>query len=497
MGAVTDLGVGSWPWRRARMDPAAIAFRQGDRAVSYRTLADRVEALARGLRRLGVQRGDRVAYLGQSDIRTFEAFFACGRLGAVFAPLNYRLAPPEIAFLLADSGAAVFLYAPEYAGTVAAAGVEIRHAVEVGPAYEALLVDGEPLESTVDLADDALILYTSGTTGRPKGAVLTHGSLTFNTVNQLVHLDVLNRETVVCTAPLYHVTGLGQVSLPTLLKGGTVVVAPRFDPPELLRTIAAHRVVAFSCVPTMLQLLCDCPEWTDADLSCLRYVVYGGSPIDPRVARAWRERGVDVLQGYGMTEAAPGVLMQLPGRDEPLSAGVPHFFTEVALLAPDGTRRPGPGAGELAARGPNLFRGYWQRPEDTAAVLGEDGWFRSGDVVRLDPDGRGHVIDRVQDVIISGGENIYPAELEAVLRQAPGVGECAVVGVPDERWGEVGVAFLVPAQGARLDDEDVRVYLEERLARFKVPKYLRVVAELPRTSTGKIQRGQLRRIAAG
>jgi fatty-acyl-CoA synthase len=485
------------------MDGAATAFRQGERSLSYAELAARVEALAAGLTRLGVGRGDRVAYIGHNDIATFEAFFACGRLGALFVPLNYRLAAPEVSYLLADCGAEVFLHGPEHADLVAAADPAaqgVRHVVALGPAYEDLLAGprAEPLESTVDLADDALILYTSGTTGRPKGAVLTHGSIMFNTLNQLAHLDVLRGDTVLCTAPLYHVTGLGQVSLPTLFKGGCVIVAPRFEPAALLRMIGAERVVAFSAVPTMLQLLCDCPEWTEADLSSLRYVVYGGSPIEERVARAWSAHGVEALQGYGMTEAAPGVLMRLPGQAAggPLSTGVPHFFTEVALLGPDGTRRDGPAAGELVARGPNLFRGYWQRPEDTAAVLGEDGWFRSGDVVRIDGDGNGYVVDRVQDVIISGGENIYPAEVEAVLRQVAEIADCAVVGVPDARWGEVGVAFVVPAEGARVDDAAVRAFLESRLARFKVPKSLRVVAALPRTSTGKIQRGQLRRAAA-
>ena len=476
------------------MDGSAVAFRQGDRAVDYATLAARVEALARGLSGLGVGRGDRVAYLGLNDIATFETFFACGRLGAIFVPLNYRLAAPEIAYLLGDCGATVFVYGPEHADLVTAAAAGVPHVVALGEAYERLLTGGEPVESTVDLADDALILYTSGTTGRPKGAVLTHGSITFNTLNQLAHLDVLRGDTVVCTAPLYHVTGLGQISLPTLFKGGTVIVAPRFEPAGLLALIGAERVVAFSAVPTMLQLLRDCPEWAAADLSSLRCVVYGGSPIDERVALAWRERGVETLQGYGMTEAAPGVLMQLPGAATPLSAGVPHFYTEVALLGPDGTRRAAPAAGELVARGPNMFRGYWKRPEDTARVLGPDGWFRSGDVVRIGADGLGYIVDRVQDVIISGGENIYPAEVEGVLRALPGIADCAVVGVPDQRWGEVGVAFLVPAAGARLDDAEVRAYLESNLARFKVPKYLRVVTELPRTSTGKIQRGQLRQI---
>jgi fatty-acyl-CoA synthase len=474
-GARMDLGVGSWPWRRARMDPDRVAFRQADRSLTYAELAARVDRLAGGLSRLGIGRGDRVAYLGPNDIATFETLFAAGRLGAVFVPLNIRLAGPEIDYQLADSGAAVLVHDPS---RPAPPGIR---AVSLGPAFDALSTADPAEPSTVDLAEPAVILYTSGTTGRPKGAVLSHGNITFNTVNQLAHLDVLRGDTVICTAPLFHVSGLGQVSLPTLFKGGTVVIAPRFDPAWLLAAIAEHRAVAFAAVPTMLQLLCDCPEWTDADLSSLRYVVYGGSPADGRVAAAWQDRGVEILQGYGMTEAAPGVLMALPGdaADKPLSAGVPHFFTDVD------TRENG----ELVVRGPNVFTGYWRRPEETAAVLDGAGWFRSGDVVRFE-DRHGYVVDRIKDMIISGGENVYPVEVEAVLRGAPGVRDCAVVGVPDERWGEVGRAFLVTGPG--YTEAGLRAYAEQRLARYKIPKHLTEVPEIPRTATGKIRRDQLR-----
>jgi fatty-acyl-CoA synthase len=485
------------------MAGSAIAFRQPepggpDRALDFATLARRVDALAAGLSELGVRRGERVAYLGPNDIATFETFFAAGRLGAIFVPLNIRLAAAEIAYMLGDCGAAVLVHGPAQADLVeqadpAAHGV--RHVVPLGPDYERLVGDGGLPAGEVGLDDDALILYTSGTTGRPKGAVLTHRNMTFNTINQLAHLDVLRSDTVVCTAPLFHVTGLGQVSLPTLFKGGCVVVAPKFDPATLLRMIGSYGIAAFSAVPTMLQMLCDSPEWADADLSSLRYVVYGGSPVIERVARAWLARGVEVLQGYGMTEAAPGVLMALPGQAaaNPVSTGVPHFFTDVELRAPTGDQVPIPGTGELLVRGPNVFRGYWHRQEETAAVLDDQGWFRSGDVLRIDDEGLGYVVDRVKDVIISGGENIYPAEIEAVLRLLPEIADCAVVATPDERWGEVGVAYLVAAPDARLDEAVVLAHLAERLARFKVPKYVRVVPDLPKTATGKVRRNVLRR----
>lgn len=507
---MSDLGLGSWPMRRARITPDATVIEQADRSYSARELAARVDALAAGLAARGLCRGDRVAYLGANDIAAFETFFAAGRLGAVFVPLNTRLAAPEIAALLDDCGARALVVRPEVGELVADAlsagpGVELLVAVDGadGPGavgYESLVAEGRdgdrasPFAGTeVALDDDALILYTSGTTGRPKGAVLTHGNITFNTMNQLAHTDVRSSDRVLCSAPVFHVVGLGQVTLPTLFTGGTIVVAPRFDAATVLELVPRLGITAFAAVPTMLQMMCDAPSFAEADLSCLRYVVYGGSPVLARVAAAWTARGIDLVQGYGMTEAAPGVLLAVPEgvAGHPVSPGVPHFFTDVALRTPDGSIVPPPGTGELLVRGPNVFRGYDGRPDDTARAF-EDGWFRSGDVVRLDPDGWGHVVDRVKDMIISGGENIYPAEVEAAIAAMPDVLDCAVVGVPDDRWGEVGFALVVARPDARITTADVLAHLDGRLARFKAPKYVRQVSDLPRNATGKVLKTRLR-----
>jgi fatty-acyl-CoA synthase len=479
---MTNLGLGSWPARRARITPDAVALRQAGRQLTYRELADRVEVVAGELHRRGIGPGDRVAYLGPNDIATFEVFFAAGRLGAIFVPLNTRLTAPEIAQLVEDCAPTVLVHAPDTTGP--------------GPLLSTVDLpvtgDGPPLVP-VGLDDPALILYTSGTTGRSKGAVLTHANLTFNTMNQLAHVDILSTDTALCTAPLFHVTGLGQVTLPTLFKGGTVVVAPRFDPGWMLSAIPELGINAFAAVPTMLQLLCDHPQWTDADLTSLRYVIYGGSTVPERVARAWLDRGVPVLQGYGMTEAAPGVFLSTPdgAAAQPVSAGVTHFFTDVELLSPGGERQPPPGTGELLVSGPNVFTGYWNRPEETATSFVGPGWFRSGDVVRIGTDGWAHIVDRIKDMIISGGENIYPAEVEAVINELPGVLDCAVVAVPDERWGEVGLAYVT----GDVDESTIRAHLAGRLARYKIPQHYRFVPELPRTATGKVRRADLRTAA--
>lgn len=497
------LGVGSWPWRRARITPDRVALAQGDRSVTYRSLAERTRQLGSALRDLGVRRGDRVAYLGANDISGLEAFFAAGQIGAVFVPLNIRLSAVEIAYMLEDCGAVVLIYGADMADVARVAGSSVRHLI--GPSdFEPLVGDGSadtPLEP-VGLEDAAVILYTSGTTGKPKGAVLTHGNLTFNTMNQIAHYDALGTDRVLCISPLFHVTGLGQVTMPTLFKGGCVEVVPRFEPGATLAAIERRKIAGFAAVPVMLKVMSEHPAWPDADLSSLRYVNYGGSAVEERVARAWLDKGVMLYQGYGMTEATAGVTMALGegALERPVSVGPPHFYTDIAGFA-DGIAAPlVPGEpAELLVRGPNVFSRYWERPDDTAAAM-VDGWFRTGDVVRQDPDGWSTVVDRVKDMIISGAENIYPAEVEAVMLTLDSVADCAVVAVADEQWGEVGLAFVVrrqDAEAADLSADALRSHLLKHLAKYKVPKYFRFIDELPRSATGKVRRTDLREAAAG
>ncbi|HEY6796594.1 MAG TPA: long-chain fatty acid--CoA ligase [Kineosporiaceae bacterium] len=503
-----SLGLGLWPWRRARIAPGRTALVQGEESLTYAELSDRARRLAAVLAEAGVRRGDRVAYLGPNDIATFVTFFASGLLGAVFAPLNTRLSGPEIRYMLDDCTPAALVHATPLAETLASAGPlnpSVRLTLEVaspsspGDAFRRAVTAAQPLAEAPPVALDeaALILYTSGTTGRPKGAVLTHGNLTWNTFNQLGHFDTVSTDRALCFSPLFHAVGLGQVSLPTLFKGGSVEVLPRFDAGTVLDLVHRHRITAFAAVPTMLQMMCEHPAWATTDLSSLRYVNYGGSSVPEKVARAWLDRGVQVLQGYGMTEAAPGVAMAIHegSRERPVSIGMPHFFTDVAGLDAAGPVPLGGEPAELLVRGPNVFAGYLNRPEESAAAFLTGGWFRTGDVVRTDPDGWMYAVDRVKDMIISGGENIYPAEVEAVILQLDGVSSAAVVATPDERWGEVGTAFIQCAPGADLDEATVRPHLEANLARYKIPKYLEFLPDLPRTATGKIRRNELRAVA--
>ncbi|POX39319.1 p-hydroxycinnamoyl-CoA synthetase [Streptomyces sp. Ru73] len=496
-------GLGSWPARRARKTPHRTAVRHEGAATTYAGLHDRTTRLARALRATGVRRGDRIAYLGPNHPSFLETFFAAGALGAVFVPLNTRLTGPEIAYQLADSGAGTLIHTPAHAALVDGlrdpAG-PVRTYLEVGPAYEELLAGAgnEPLDEPVSGDDVCIIMYTSGTTGRPKGAMLTHANLTWNALNVLVDTDLTADEVALVSAPLFHTAGLNMLTLPVLLKGGTCVLVESFDPDATFDLIAGHRISFMFGVPTMFERIARSPRWPTADLSSLRLLTCGGSPVPGPLIAAYQERGLTFQQGYGMTEAAPGALF-LDGEhavSKAGSAGVPHFFTDVRVARPDlspaGVGEPG----EVLVRGPNVMPGYWGLPEVSAAAFA-DGWFRTGDAARVDADGYVTVVDRLKDMIISGGENVYPAEVEAALLAHPGVAECAVIGVPDERWGEVPRAVVVPRDGVALDPGDVLASLAGRLAKYKIPKSVVVADELPRTASGKLLKPRVRALYGG
>ncbi|MFE7330614.1 long-chain fatty acid--CoA ligase [Streptomyces sp. NPDC057565] len=486
-------GFGSWPARRARKTPHRTALVHGDRSISYAELHERTTRLAHALRAAGVRRGDRVAYLGPNHPAFLETCFAAGMLGALFVPLNTRLAAPEIAFQLDDCGAKVLIHAPSCADLVAGSGAPIT--VEVGPAYEARLaaVDATPIDEPVSLGDTCIIMYTSGTTGRPKGAMLTHGNVTWNAVNVLVDHDLIADERALVSAPLFHTAGLNMLTLPVLLKGGTCVLVESFDATATLELIERHRITFVFGVPTMYDLMARRPQWETADLSSLRLLTCGGAPVPTSLIDLYQRRGLTFLQGYGMTEAAPGTLFLDAEHavSKTGSAGVPHFFSDVRVLAPDGSEVAPGELGEVMVRGPHVSPGYWGLPEASAAAF-TDGWFRSGDAARVDADGYVTIADRIKDMYISGGENVYPAEVEDALLALPGVAECAVIGVPDEKWGEVGRAVVVPVPGSELDPELLLARLAGMLAKYKLPKSVLLVDRLPRTASGKLRKNDIR-----
>jgi fatty-acyl-CoA synthase len=491
-------GLGSWPARRARKTPHRTALIHGDTTFTYAALHTRVTRLAHALRARGIRRGDRVAYLGPNHPSYLETLFAAGVLGAVFVPLNTRLAGPEIGYQLSDSGARALVYGPSHAGLVAGlpGSTDVRTYVEVGVEYEQLLAQSaaEPIDEPVIPDDTCIIMYTSGTTGRPKGAMLTHGNLTWNAINVLVDTDLISDERALVSAPLFHTAGLNMLTLPVLLKGGTCVLVEAFDPGATFDLIERHRITFMFGVPTMFEQVARHPRWADADLSSLRILTCGGSPVSSPLIAAYQERGLTFLQGYGMTEASPGTLFldAEHATSKAGSAGVPHFFSDVRVVRPDLAPVDVGETGEVVLRGPHVMPGYWGLPEETAASFA-DGWFRSGDAARVDEDGYVFIVDRIKDMIISGGENIYPAEIEDLLLGHPDIAECAVIGVPDDKWGEVPRAVVVPREGSAPDPDEVLASLAGRLAKYKIPKSVVVADELPRTASGKLLKSRVRK----
>jgi fatty-acyl-CoA synthase len=500
-----DQGLGSWPVRRRRLSPGRVAFVHGDIRRTYAEVDDRTRHLAAALRDLGVERGDRVAYLGPNDPALLETLFAATALGGVFVPLNWRLTVPELTYISADCGAAVLVHTAAMADTAAAVAADgstaLRQLVELGTAFEGMATGGgadgggvpASIDTPVGLDTPAVIIYTSGTTGRPKGATLSHGNITWNCVNVLIDTDLASDEVALVCAPLFHVAALDMVSLPTIMKGGTVVLMGAFDPSQVLELIEQHRVTVMFGVPSMFNALAQVPAFATADLSSLRRLLCGGAPVPLSTIRTYLDRGIPFLQGYGMTETSPGALFLGSERaaEKAGTAGVASFFTDVRVVRPDGSDVAPGEKGEVVVAGPNVMLGYWNRPDATAEAMDGE-WFRSGDVAVADDEGYVTIVDRMKDVIISGGENIYPAEVEDAIYSHPEVAECAVIGVVDDRWGEVGRAVVVCRPGAALDEPALLDHLDGRLARYKVPRSVIFTDALPRSGAGKVLKGELR-----
>ena len=498
-------GLASWMAKRRLKSPdtAALIYGEGS-AMTYRQPADganRVSALLRGR---GLGKGDAVAFLGENSPEFLLVMFGTVQLGAVFVPINTRLAPPEIAHVLADSGARVLIHDPELADRVtmptprtADAQVIVTGEGTAGVPGLAHLLREQSTDTpgvAVALADPAAIVYTSGTTGTAKGAVLTHENLTWVSINCVVDYDVVSTDIALMISPLFHVASLGMGALPIILKGATLVLEKGFEPGRALAQIERHRVTMLSGVPTTYQTMADHPQWASTDLSTLRKLTCGGSAVPTRILNAYEQRGLSFSQGYGMTETSPGATSLAPAmtRTKQGSVGLPHFFTEVRIVGPDGVPVPAGTVGEIEIAGPNVFAGYHGLAAATAQAFTSDGWFRSGDLGYLDADGYLFIAGRLKDMIISGGENIYPAEIERHLSNIDHVTGVAVIGVPDERWGEIPVAVITVREGTSLDERAVWSYLDNKVARYKIPRKVIIVDELPRTASGKVRKAELK-----
>ena len=487
------LVLGRWIRDRARTTPQRVAIDFGGRRVTYRELDESSERLAFGLRDAGLRRGDRVATLTGNSPEHVATLFACAKAGFVLVPLSWRLSPAELAFQLDDSQPAVLFVENEYSALADASLAEAAWRPKRSSMQE-LGGGGQRVEAEVADDEPLFLIYTSGTTGKPKGALLTHANCFWTNLGFDLATGVSGEDVALQVLPQFHCGGWNVQPLLTWWKGGTVVLERSFDPARCLALIEEKRVTTIMGVPAIYLFMSQEPAFEEADLSSLRRAVVGGAPMPEALLETWRARGVEIVQGYGLTEAAPNVLC-LPAEDAVRKqgyAGRPYPYVEVALRDPESGRLlDGPGEGELVVRGPNVFAGYWRNPEASEAAL-SDGWLLTGDVADRDDEGYFRIRARLKDMYISGGENVYPAEVEAVLHEHPAVADAAVVAVADERWGEAGVAVVVLAPGAAAEEDELLEHCRARLARFKVPRGVRFIDELPRSGMGKVLKDELR-----
>lgn len=497
-------GLGEWISRRAQRTPDRVALVFEEHSWSYADLEREIQRATALIGARGVGPGDRVAYLGVNHPALLAVFFACARLGAAITPINWRLAEPEVRFIVEDSEASLLVY-DEALGPV----VEPMRADRPSTFFLGNDLGVDPiLGPEVDLpaaaqsrggsGDDMVtLMYTSGTSGRPKGAMISHDNMVASIISHDCSFGLGPGHIALVAAPLFHIGGLNVNLMNTFLKGGTVVLERGFDPARTIELIAEQRINSFFAAPVMLQLLAAQPGFADADLSSVQWIYCGGSPVPPGLVAAYAERGLTVCQGLGMTEATPMVATTVP--DHPAagagSVGRPGLLVDVRVVDDSGHDCAVGDRGEIVIRGANVIAGYWNRPEENDRVL-RDGWFHTGDVGVFDEDGYLYVVDRLKDMIISGGENVASAEVEACLVEHPAVASAAVVGKPDERWGEVPVAYVVAAPSHSLVTDELRAHTAARLARFKQPVEFRVVPDLPRNAAGKVLKHELRRTVA-
>jgi fatty-acyl-CoA synthase len=456
-----------WIRDRARLTPDRVAVDYLGREVTFAELDARSDELAASL-----GHGERVATLTGNTPEHVALFFACAKAGAILTPISWRLSPHEIAYQLDDADPALFLVEDEYAELAE----EALDLASVRPGREP--EQGNPGTPSPD--DPLLLIYTSGTTGRPKGALLTHANCFWTNLGFDLIAGLGDEDVVLQALPQFHCGGWNVQPLLAWWKGARVVLERTFDAGRCLSLIEEKRVTTMMGVPAIYRFLAEDPGFGRMDLSSLRRAIVGGAPMPVPLLELWREHGVEIVQGYGLTEAAPNVLC-LPPEEAVRKAGYagkPYPYVEVSLSD----------EGELLVRGPNVFPGYWRNPEATAAAF-RDGWLLTGDIAERDEEGFYRIKGRLKDMVISGGENVYPAEIENVLAAHPAVVEAAVVGVPDERWGEVCAAFVVLRR--EVGDEELAAYCRERLARFKVPKSFHVVDALPRNALGKVLKDEL------
>ncbi len=510
--------IGDYLGRREIYSPEKLAIidfgKTPELRLTYREWNARVNQLANWLKtEAGIGKGDRVAILARDGVEHLDLFFACGKLGAIHTAFNWRLHWREHLGIIASTTPRALFYSDDFNDIVGEIETALRgedHSISLYVHYEGMGIDSGPSLDyqkilagspatpvtceTLEAEDIACLLFTGGTTGLPKGARISHRMICWNVLNTVIH-DLQHDDIYLNIYPLFHAGGLFAYLSSQIIFGNTTILTRQFDPAQVLDLIEREKVTVFAGVPTMYQMMTQAPNWSTADLSSLRFCTSGGAPLPvPLVEQYTREKGIRFKQGFGMTEFGPG-LFALPPEDAIRKAGSigrPNFFIDVRVV--DEHNRPlGPGEeGELVLKGPSRCSGYYNNPEASAEVLDEDGWFHTGDVVRYDDEWYFYVVDRVKDMFISGGENVYPVEIENVLYKNPAVHMCAVIGVPDAKWGEVGRACVVLKPGKTASETELIEFMQAHLARYKVPKSVAFLDSLPLSGMGKILKRELR-----
>ena len=491
---------GDWIGRWGKSFPQAEALVDisRNRRYTYGELGEDVHRMANFLLAdLGIKKGDRVAVLSLNRAEYITLFLATSRIGAILVPLNFRLAVNEFIYYLEDSSPKVFFFDREHRSVVAELKQKARipryvcfdeddgDGQSLSPARGTLSPDPPP-EVPLGADDPQLIIYTSGTTGLPKGVVMTYGMITWNSINTNMGWGLHRGERTILHSALFYTAGWNVFTLPLFHSLGTNILIQRFDADLVLDLIERERITVFFAVPTMFQMMIESPKFRTADFSSVWFMVSGGAPLTEKIFETFkREKGIHLWEGYGLTEVGPNNFMA-NGKLKTVGHPMPHV--DVRLIDDQGREVPAGQEGELLLRGDHICSGYWNKPQATADAI-RDGWFQTGDLARIDGDGHLSIVGRKKDMLISGGINIYPAEIERVLESHPKVAGAAVIGVPDEKWGEVGKAVIETEPGESFTLEELQKFLGDRMAKYKIPKYMVVVAALPRTvASAKVQK---------
>ncbi|MEO1021803.1 MAG: long-chain fatty acid--CoA ligase [Bacteroidota bacterium] len=486
-----------WIGRWATYAPDRVALKsiEDDIQITYKELYDWIGRMAEVLiHHYAIRKGDRVAVLSLNRVEHVALFYAVQRVGGILLPMNYRLAVPELTYQIEDAEPSLIVFEKEFQATID----QLEHPSLKATSWKSFLnlvdeVQGTPsVTMNASFDDPCMILYTSGTTGRPKGALITHKMLFWNSINTGLRLDLTQQEVILTFAPFFHTGGWNVLTTPVLHRGGKVILLKKFDADQVLLLSDSERATILFGVPTMMQMMADSPAFTQTTLESIRYAIVGGEPMPIYLIETWNQKGVPIRQGYGLTEFGPNVfsLNEEDAIRKIGSVGFPNFYIETRIVNDNDEEVPVNEIGELLLKGPVCTTGYWNNEKATNETI-QNGWLRTGDLVRKDEEGYFYIVDRKKDMIISGAENIYPAEIEHVLREHPLIKEAAVIGVPHEQWGEVGHAFYSTSNASSVSVDDLQAFCKQRLAKFKIPKFFTHLEDLPKSDSGKILKRNL------